>query len=427
MTAPKPTVALVMLLLFAAPVTTVGAQTAIPIAVQVAELAEIGAAIAQRDPVVAAARTAEPDIFYWKGFSVATGIFGDPALGAQGHTAMGPNSQRIRDFLTAVEQRGFDAGVKFHLNRRYKRGPGDITATDRKNSEERFSVITDPNRADVGSTSDEVRCRGFQAVGMFTTESTKSSSTGETISTILLTSEPGPYAAGARGEGLRPGECAWVDKPIDVRNIDERWFLLRFETPANAQLKQVLHGTPVDASPTAAKRFPDAQTIPAYMSDPDHYWRFYGVRRVNNFYTATGSRYWEPERPGVKSIGRVKQAPRAMGPQLPICDVAAEAGARNSPSAPGLEENCRADLAARGAAIAQADSIVANARAIETDAVFRMGFDIASGIFGDPALGAQGHTATGPKSLKIRDSLNAAAQRGFDASVKLHLSRNYRP
>lgn len=55
-----------------------------------------------------------------------------------------------------------------------------------------------------------------------------------------------------------------------------------------------------------------------------------------------------------------------------------------------------------------------------------LGFDIATGIFGDPALGAKGNTATEPGSLKIRDGLSAAGQRGFNASVALHLSRNYR-
>jgi hypothetical protein len=57
---------------------------------------------------------------------------------------------------------------------------------------------------------------------------------------------------------------------------------------------------------------------------------------------------------------------------------------------------------------------------------FRLGFDIASGIFGDPAGGAQGNTATGPGSLGVRNALSPAAQRGFNASVALHLGRKYR-
>jgi len=91
-----------------------------------------------------------------------------------------------------------------------------------------------------------------------------------------------------------------------------------------------------------------------------------------------------------------------------------------------VDRNRNAQLAATGAQIAQADQGVAAARNAETDVFYRLGFDIATGIFGNPALGARGNTATGPGSLGIRDALNAAAQRGFNTSVKLHLSRSYR-
>jgi hypothetical protein len=112
-------------------------------------------------------------------------------------------------------------------------------------------------------------------------------------------------------------------------------------------------------------------------------------------------------------------------PPKPICESARETRARNSPAAPGLEESCRAALAAKGAAIANEDPVVAEARNAEPDALYRQGFDIATAIFGDPALGAQGNTQTGPGSLGIRNTLNAVGQRGFNASVKLHLSRKY--
>jgi hypothetical protein len=91
-----------------------------------------------------------------------------------------------------------------------------------------------------------------------------------------------------------------------------------------------------------------------------------------------------------------------------------------------VDRNRNAQLAATGAAIAHADQAVADLRNGETDVFYRLGFDIASGIFGNPALGAQGNTATGPGSLGIRDALNAAAQRGFNDSVRFHLSRDYR-
>ena len=91
-----------------------------------------------------------------------------------------------------------------------------------------------------------------------------------------------------------------------------------------------------------------------------------------------------------------------------------------------IQRNRNAQFAKTGAAIAKADSAVAQARVVEGDVFYCLGFDIASGIFGNPALGAAGNTQTGPGSARIRDALNPAAQRGFNASVALHLSRNYR-
>ncbi|HXU30677.1 MAG TPA: hypothetical protein VN851_08890 [Thermoanaerobaculia bacterium] len=91
-----------------------------------------------------------------------------------------------------------------------------------------------------------------------------------------------------------------------------------------------------------------------------------------------------------------------------------------------LDRNNNTDFAKRGAAIADRDPVVANARATEPPGLYWLGFDIATGIFGDPALGAQGNTAAGPGSLGIRDKLSPEAQRGFNDSMRLHLGRNYR-
>lgn len=82
-------------------------------------LANKGQAIAQADPELLEARAVEPAGLYWLGFNVATGIFGNPALGANGNTAMGPGSQKIRDSLGEAGQRGFNAAVALHLKRKY--------------------------------------------------------------------------------------------------------------------------------------------------------------------------------------------------------------------------------------------------------------------------------------------------------------------
>jgi hypothetical protein len=80
----------------------------------------IGWEIAQADPELAAARKAHPDPRFWLGFDVATAIFGDPALGAQGNTELGPGSLGTRAALSDLGKLGFDAAVKLHFSRNYR-------------------------------------------------------------------------------------------------------------------------------------------------------------------------------------------------------------------------------------------------------------------------------------------------------------------
>jgi hypothetical protein len=86
-----------------------------------------------------------------------------------------------------------------------------------------------------------------------------------------------------------------------------------------------------------------------------------------------------------------------------------------------LERNSNLSLLRRGAVIAVADPKVAAARSGGTDAFFMLGFDIATGLFGDPALVGQGDILWGPGKQKIHDSLNATAKTGFAVSMTLHL------
>ncbi len=71
-------------------------------------------------------------------------------------------------------------------------------------------------------------------------------------------------------------------------------FASGFETFANAQLKQELHGSAIDTSRTAAERYPDTQTIPPSLKDSNHYWTFFGARPEGSFFVATGPKFWKP-------------------------------------------------------------------------------------------------------------------------------------
>ncbi len=103
----------------------------------------------------------------------------------------------------------------------------------------------------------------------------------------------------------------------------------------------------------------------------------------------------------------------------------AEQGGYATAVAFSLDRNNNVDLARTGAVIAGSDPIVGAMRNSEMDALYRLGFDIATGIFGDPALGARGNTATGPGRSGIRDRLSPAGQEGFNAATAFHFGRTY--
>ncbi len=259
-----------------------------------ADQAAKGAAIAAADPAIAEARNSTPDAFYKLGFDIATAIFGDPALGAQGNTATGPGSLGIRDSLSGAGQRGFNDSAALNLRQR-----GVTTTNDRG--------VIDLN------------------------------------------------ALAARGEA--------------IANQDPLAVELRNQQPEGAGRRGF------DIGMAAA----EGHTSPGPGKD-----------KVCALLSNGGRRERQP------------------------CVIAVLFS---------VDRNRYADRAAKGAAIAEADSAVAEARNATTDVFYKLGFDIATAIFGDPALGAQGNTAMGPGAQGIRDSLSASGQNGFNASMTFNLKR----
>jgi hypothetical protein len=87
-----------------------------------------------------------------------------------------------------------------------------------------------------------------------------------------------------------------------------------------------------------------------------------------------------------------------------------------------LTRNRAADWAEKGAAVVKADPEVAKAARANPNIFYCLGFDIGTGIYGDPAMGAAGNTATGPVAFAIRDALGAPDSiRGFNDAVTFHL------
>ncbi len=111
----------------------------------------------------------------------------------------------------------------------------------------------------------ELRCRGGSGLGF-----TPGARAGDNLVVMTLSYPISPNPPGETGRGLPAGTCAWADR-AGVRSEPGR---MAFTTAGNAQLKQAQSGSAVDRSPTAAERWPDAHTIPVYLSDPARFWTF---------------------------------------------------------------------------------------------------------------------------------------------------------
>ncbi|MEO8017410.1 MAG: hypothetical protein ABI769_06330 [Pseudomonadota bacterium] len=97
----------------------------------------------------------------------------------------------------------------------------------------------------------------------------------------------------------------------------------------------------------------------------------------------------------------------------------------NFAAAYAMPRNKYAQLVDIGLAINAADAQVRAARNASNDGFFWLGFDLASGLFGDPRAGAQGSKGFDAWAASIRSQLNAAGQAGFNASMQMHLARSY--
>ena len=155
----------------------------------------------------------------------------------------------------------------------------------------------------------ELRCRGGGL--KFNSSPGGTSSSGEQMMNMTV-----DFAAGAQGAGkatLKPGQCSWVDRGLRSGESTQ----IRFEIVYFAQQQQARHGSPVDRSPTAAERYPDAQNVPQYLSSSDHYWSFFVYNTNSGYLQATSQKYFKPLKtlpggvrvpPPVRSSGNVNES-----------------------------------------------------------------------------------------------------------------------
>jgi hypothetical protein len=471
-------------------------------------LASWGAAVARVDPIVAEGRTADPDPRYWLGFDIATGIYGDPALGAMGRFPTGPGGSNprfndhegslVRNGLGPIAQKGFDGSVNLYWGRT-KRGPDgrpvSVTAAltptanyDELASKGEMIANADPlsaalrNRVpseasrhgfDVGMAAAEgqtlpgpgkqrihdslntIEQVGFDIAVSFSLDRNRNAglasrgaavAAGDPIVAEARTVEPdvrywlgfeiatgiyGDPALGGMGHFTR-GPATDTPVGIGLSSMDPQDLQIRNALDPIA--RKGFNGA-VNLYWSSTKRGPDGRPVSVTVALP----------RAASYddLAAKGEMIANADPLSVELRNRaINDSSRrgfdigmaaAEGQTLPGPGKDAIRDALCYPEQEGfqtavsfsLQRNRNAQLAAAGAAIAGLDPIVAEARTTDPDVFYWLGFDIATGIFGDHALGALGNTATGAGSMAIRDALNLNGQRGFNASVALHLRRKY--
>lgn len=146
----------------------------------------------------------------------------------------------------------------------------------------------------------ELRCRGGAGL-KFVVVDGRTTSSGDRTMYMTVDFSHAMQPAGLLGGNLQPGQCAYADRAL---RSDEPYEIFQ-EIVSFGQLKETLHGSAVDRSPTAAERFPDAKNVPQYLSDAKHFWSFF-VHQTGPLpggrFEASYGRYWKPGSEAVRPV-----------------------------------------------------------------------------------------------------------------------------
>jgi len=134
----------------------------------------------------------------------------------------------------------------------------------------------------------ELRCRGGGSMKFNSTPGSTSSS-GEQMTNVTIDFAVGTQGAGTGKPNLNPGQCSWIDRGFRPGEPPQ----IHLEIVSFGQQAQARHGSPVDRSPTAAERYPDAQNLPQYLLGPDHYWTFWVYNSGQRYLQSTSHRVFK--------------------------------------------------------------------------------------------------------------------------------------
>jgi len=134
----------------------------------------------------------------------------------------------------------------------------------------------------------ELRCRGGSSMKFNSTPGSTSSS-GEQMMNVTIDFAVGTQGASTGKPNLNPGQCSWIDRGFRPGEPPQ----IHLEIVSFGQQAEARHGTPVDRSPTAAERYPDAQNLPQYLSNSDHYWTFWVYNTGQRYLQSTSQRVFK--------------------------------------------------------------------------------------------------------------------------------------
>lgn len=189
-----------------------------------------------------------------------------------------------------------------------------VTPIDKKDRRVEKAIEGIKN-ADADPLANELRCRGGAGL-QFVMVKGRTDSSGEQIMYMTVDFQHAAQPAGLLGRNLQPGQCAFAERALRTDEPDQ----IIQEIVSFGQLREKLHGSTVDTSPTAAERYPDAKNVPQYLSDAKHYWSFFLRQNAplpSGRFEASYSRYWKPSADAVRPIDDFKQRKGAAVPVKP--------------------------------------------------------------------------------------------------------------
>lgn len=205
-----------------------------------------------------------------------------------------PQSQQAQNGQSVVTLTETQPRARLVFEMVYAQPVRVVTSVDKIDARPaRDQVFANTTKTDPDSpTYHELRCRGGPGIRFVTVEG-RTNSSGEQTEYMHVYFNAAAQSA-ATGLSLQPGQCAYPERAV---RADEGTDIM-LEVVNFAQTQQQLHGTPVDASPTAAERYPDAQNVPIYLSDANHYWIFFVFQTAplpsGGLEALSIGRYWKP-------------------------------------------------------------------------------------------------------------------------------------